>query len=177
MFRFWPVLLFVLVLSSCAAPRVTYDYDRETDFNNYTTYAYFSDLESGLSPLDEKRLLTALDSVLTTKGLKFSEEPDILVDIRSGFFHRPEQSSVGVGVGGTGGSVGGGVSLGIPLGGNGPELEITFDFVDSQKKSLFWQAVATGSFKEGGSPEQKEAYWHKLVCKAFDKYPPKVKAP
>jgi len=99
--RFVFISLFLLLVIGCSAVRVTYDYDKTTDFSNYTTYNYFSDIETGLSALDAKRLFRVLDSTLQTKGFLLSEEPDFLVNILSQEFRNASQSAVGVGVGGT----------------------------------------------------------------------------
>ena len=117
------------LLTSCAGTRVNYDYDKATDFSNYTSYNYFSDMDSGLSQLDEKRLLRALDSTLQTKGFLLTEEPDFYINILSSEFRSAPSNAVGVGIGGTGRNVGGGVSVGLPLGNSGIQRRIQFDFV------------------------------------------------
>ncbi|WP_339667306.1 DUF4136 domain-containing protein, partial [Maribacter arcticus] len=81
---FFSVLL--LLLTSCGVARVNYDYDNQTDFTSYTTYNYFADMETGLSQLDEKRLMDALDATLGEKGFMFAEEPDIFINIKSSVF-------------------------------------------------------------------------------------------
>jgi len=78
-----------------------------------------------------------------------------------------------VGVGGTGGHVGGGVSIGLPIGQNKLEREIVFDLVDSQKDALFWQAVSTSSYSENATPLSREKQLREVVSKVFSKYPPR----
>ncbi|MDC6352656.1 DUF4136 domain-containing protein [Zeaxanthinibacter sp. PT1] len=160
-------------LSSCSGVRVRHDYDKTTDFANYTTYNYPEVMTTGLSELDEKRLLSAVDSAMQAKGFKFSEEPDFLLHIYSRDYQAAPRNTVGVGVGGTGRNVGGGVNIGLPIGNNKIEREISFDFVDFHNNTLFWQAVATDSFKERSSPQQREEAFHQMVQKVFAKYPPK----
>ncbi|WP_291871254.1 DUF4136 domain-containing protein [Maribacter sp.] len=168
-------LLFVIVLSSCNAVRVQYDYEKTTDFTNYTTYNYFSDLNTGLSALDTKRLLKSLNITLQSKGMLFSEEPDFYINIESNVYQTSNGNTVGVGVGGSGSSIGGGVSVGIPIGQPNIKREIIFDFVDNKKEMLFWQARSVDSFKDNTSPEKRELHLQELVNKVLDKYPPKVK--
>ncbi|WP_343485484.1 DUF4136 domain-containing protein [Allomuricauda sp. d1] len=169
------IFLVVLVMASCNAVRVNYDYDKTTDFSNYSTYNYFSDMDIGLSGLDEKRLLRALDSALQSKGYLLAEEPDFLINILSSSFRRGPNNSVGVGVGGTGRNVGGGVSVGIPVGGSGLARSIQFDFVDAEKDALFWQAISESSFSDNASPSVREAQLQKVVAKVFSKFPPETK--
>jgi len=167
-----PFLLLVFLVS-CSALRVNYDYDRNTDFTKYTTYNYYPDMDTGLSELDSKRLLRAIDSTMRGKGFLLSEEPEFLIGIVSRSFQAPRNNTVGVGIGGSGRNVGGGMSIGIPVGAANVEKEIQFDFVDSQKDELFWQAISVSSLKENSSPDEREQKLQALVAKTFEKYPPK----
>ncbi|MEJ1223031.1 DUF4136 domain-containing protein [Sediminicola sp. 1XM1-17] len=164
----WVVLFFV----SCSTVRVNYDYDKATDYSNYSTYNYYPDMETGLTQLDTKRLLDAIDSTMQVKGMLLAEEPDFLINVTSSSVRAPRNNSVGVGVGGTGRNVGGGISIGLPIG--QPDLEriIQFDLVDSQNDELFWQAVSESSFKENLTPQAREAKLREVVDKVFSKYPP-----
>ncbi len=166
-------LVLLGVLASCNAVRVNYDYEKETDFTSYTTYKYYADMETGLSDLDTKRLLRVLDDALQSKGLRFSSEPDFFINVQSTTFQTPKKNTVGVGLGGTGHSVGGGVSVGIPVGRPDVFREIRFDFVDSQKDMLYWQAISASSFRENVSPEVREENLRQVVEKVLSKYPPK----
>jgi hypothetical protein len=169
-------LLFLLIgilLYSCNAVQVNYDYDKAADFSAYTTYNYFSDIETGLSEFDERRIIAALDITLQRKGLLFSEEPDIFINIMSTVFPQQAGNSVGVGLGSGGGNVGGGVSVGIPV--SRPQLmrEIQIDLVDATRDLLLWQAVSQSPFREADTPAVKDEKMQELVTKIFDKYPPK----
>ena len=170
--RIIPFLL-LFFLASCSTIRVHYDYDRDTDYSKYTTYNYFSDLDTGLSELDSRRLLRAIDSTMRAIGFLLSEEPEFLINILSSSFQVPRNNSVGVGIGGTGRSVGGGMTIGIPVGATNVEREIQFDFVDSQKDELFWQAITVSSLRENSSPVEREDKIRELVAKTLEKYPPK----
>lgn len=163
----------LLLLASCATVHVDYDYDKATDFSNYSTYNYYPELNTGLSQLDDKRLMRAIDSVMQSRGLLLSEEPDILINIQSSSFRSPGGSAVGVGVGGGGRNVGGGVSIGLPLGRGNVEREIVFDLVDSQKDALIWQAVSTSNYTENAIPKDRERKLREVVVKVFSKYPPR----
>ena len=165
------ILLFFLVLS-CASIRVNYDYERATDFSKYKTYNYYSNINSGLSELDTKRLLDALDSGLKAKGINLSDTPDFYVDIKSSEYQEVQNSSVGVGVGGTGGNVGGGISVGIPIGQSNFNRIIQFDFVDENGLGLFWQATSESSFSPNSTPEQKETMFKAIVAKVLEGFPP-----
>ncbi|GGZ79368.1 DUF4136 domain-containing protein [Algibacter mikhailovii] len=165
----------VLLLVSCAPIRVNYDYDRTTNFENYRTYQYFADMNTGLSELDTSRLLDALDAKMTEKGYSISKTPDFFIDIKSKSYQEGPKSTVGIGMGGTSGNVGGGVSVGIPVGQGNISREITIDFVDHNKKQLFWQSVSESSFNPNASPEERSAMLKAIVDKVLYQYPPEDK--
>ncbi|SDE10765.1 protein of unknown function [Pricia antarctica] len=165
-------LLVVTLVSSCNAIKVNYDYDKEVDFSDYTTYNYYPEMQTGLSELDTKRLLDAVDAEMQAKGIQLTEEPDFFINIESNSFQKPRNNSVGVGLGGLGRSVGGGVSVGIPVGSPKMERQIRFDFVDNEKDKLFWQSESQSPFKENVSPEERDENLRNLAAKVFEKYPP-----
>ncbi len=171
--KYFCFLFLILLLSSCGAIRVNYDYDETADFSAYTTYNYFPDMETGLSQLDERRLLDAMDNTMQSKGLLFSEEPDLLVNIQSIVLQGQTNNAVGVGLGGGGGAMVGGISVGIPVGGPKLSRELKIDFVDAKKDVLIWQAVSESPFSEADTPMVKEQRMKELVAKILEKYPPK----
>ena len=173
--KYFSILLVALIVSSCAPVRVHYDYEKTTDFNSYKTYNYYADLNTGLSELDTKRLLDALDNTLQSNGYALSETPDFFIDIKSNEYQEAARNNVGVGVGGTGGRVGGGVSIGIPVGQNKLNRQIVFEFVDENKNGLFWQAVSESSYSQNASPEKRETLFNTIVTKVLEGFPPETK--
>lgn len=162
-----------IIITSCAPIYVNYDYEKQTDFTKYKTYNYYSDLETGLSELDANRLLDALDEALSLKGLTLSDNPDFFVDITSSEFQNAQRNSVGVGVGGRGRNVGGGISIGLPIGQPKLSRQIVFDFHDENGIGLFWQAVSESGYSPNASPEQRENRIKAIIDKVLSGYPPK----
>lgn len=169
------LLVLSVIVFSCAPVRVNYDYEKSTDFNTYKSYNYYSDMDMGMSELDSKRLLDALDAAMQSKGLNLSDDPDFLIHIKSNTFQEAQRNNVGVGVGGGGGHVGGGISIGIPVGQAKLSREIVFEFVDENKTGLFWQAISESGYQPNANPEVKEAQFKKIVEKVLSGYPPAVK--
>jgi len=165
-----PILLLVL---SCSSIRVNYDYETSADFSKYKSYNYYSNINSGLSELDTKRLLDALDAGLQAKGINLSDTPDFYIDIKSSEYQEIQNSSVGVGLGGGGGNVGGGISVGIPIGQSNISRQIQFDFVDENGKGLFWQAISESSYEPNATPDKREAILIAIVAKVLEGFPPK----
>lgn len=170
--RHIPYILLLLFITACSPVRVNYDYDTKTDFNVYKTYNYYSLLNTGLSDLDTKRLLNAFDAQMKAKGFTLSDTPDFVVNIQSSEFQETQRNNVGVGMGGGGGNVGGGISIGIPVGQSEVNRQIIFDFVDDKKSGLFWQAVSESSYNPNAKPEQREEQLLEIVTKVLSKYPP-----
>ncbi|WP_299399295.1 DUF4136 domain-containing protein [uncultured Gelidibacter sp.] len=166
------VFLFVF---SCAPVRVNYDYEKGTDFNAYKTYNYYEAMDMGMSELDSKRLLDALDSGLQAQGMRLSDTPDFLINIKSSQYQEAQRNNVGVGVGGSGRNVGGGISIGIPVGQAKINREIVIEFVDDSKSGLFWQAVTDSNYNPNATPEAKETQFQTLVAKVLSAYPPAPK--
>ena len=162
----------LLVLCSCG-PVINYDYEHTTNFSQYKTYNFFDDIESGMSELDENRFKEALKTVFKAKGYEMSDTPDFFVDIQSELYEVAQDGGFGVGVGGTGGNMGGGMSIGIPMGQNTPRRVIILEFLDKDRRTLFWQAVARGPYKQNASPEKRQADFLKLADKILSGYPPK----
>lgn len=167
-------MIFMLILVvSCSAPKVVYDYDKNLDFTAYKTYNFFPNIKTGLSELDDKRLFRQTDSILQSRGFVRTATPDFYINIETSAFQSNRNGAVGVGVGGGGRNTGGGVSIGIPIGTNKLNQELVFDFVDTRKDELFWQAIAEGYYKEKATPAEREAYFRTILLKVLEEYPPK----
>lgn len=164
-----------LLVFSCAAVRVNYDYEKSTDFNTYKSYNFYSNMNTGMSELDAKRLMDALETGLQAKGMTRSESPDFLINVKSSTFQEARNNNVGLGVGGGGGHVGGGISLGIPVGQAKVNREIIVEFVDENKMGLFWQAVSESAYQANAKPEAREAQFKAIVDKVLSGYPPAAK--
>ncbi|SDS54902.1 DUF4136 domain-containing protein [Gramella sp. MAR_2010_147] len=161
-----------LFIAACNSPKAVYDYDQQVNFNQYNTYSIFPDLQTGLSQLDEARLMESIHSGMNGKGFSQSEDPGVYVNVYTKRFEQDNRSRVGVGIGGGGGNVGVGVSGGIPVGQMDSYLELTFDFIDVENDALIWQAVVESPFNINAKPQERQAKFDKIVAKALEAYPP-----
>ncbi|NAS32315.1 DUF4136 domain-containing protein [Flavobacteriaceae bacterium R38] len=169
------ILLILVLVVSCSGPRVVYDYDKKVSFDDFKTYNFYPEMKTGLSQLDDKRLFFQVDSVLQSKGFTKSETPSFYINMVSEEFLNDNRSSIGIGLGGTGRSVGVGVSGGIPIGNPQTNREIVFDLIDVERNELMWQASAISVVREKTTPIQKEAYFRNMIKKVFKKFPPEKK--
>lgn len=165
---FFLLLLFV----GCAPVRVQFDYDRSAVFANYSSYNFVPDLNTGLTELDERRLLQAVGQVLQSRGYQLSEEPDLLLDIYSHIYEDPNQPAVGIGLGGTGRNMGGGVSVGLPVNAGQLHREIIFEMKDALQGRTLWQAVSEDRFNEGAAPARREERLLLIATRVFEGFPP-----
>lgn len=165
-------LALCLILTSCNAPKAVYDYDSTTNFSTYKTYQLFPDFQSGLSQLDETRLIASLEKRMQQKGISKAAEPDLYINAYSQERVDRNRSSLGIGIGSGGRNVGVGVSGGIPIESNKLILEITIDFINVEKDALIWQAVVETKVNPKTSPEERHALFNEIVDKALEGYPP-----
>ncbi len=172
--KFLRLFCFCLFLSACGGPRAAYDYDEQANFSSYSSIAVYPEINTGLSELDEKRLLSSVVNTLRRKELYGSVIPDLYLNVYTEEYREPSRTNVGVGIGGTGRNVGVGVSGGIPLGGPETFLRLTFDLVDAKTDNLVWQAVVDSKFDPNSSPEERQERFEVVVEKALEGYPPKM---
>jgi len=171
--RFLKYSFLLLFIAACNSPKAVYDYDQKVDFSQYSNYSLFPDLQTGVSQLDESRLLESLQAGLNEKGLIKSEDPGIYVNVYTKSYEQDNRSRLGVGIGGGGGNVGVGVSGGIPVGQMDTYLELTFDFIDVKNDALIWQAVVESPFKVNAKPQARKEQFDRIVSEALKGYPPK----
>lgn len=171
--RLLKFLCFCIIFSSCSGPRAIYDYDEQADFTSYSSIAIFPEISTGLTTLDEKRLLSSVESALAARDLAATGNPDLYLNVYTEQYQEPSRTNVGVGIGGTGRNVGVGVSGGIPLGAPETFLRLTFDLVDVETDALVWQAVVDSEFDFNANPEKRRKRFDKIVTEALEGYPPK----
>ncbi|MDX1761616.1 MAG: DUF4136 domain-containing protein [Christiangramia sp.] len=171
-----PVLLLLAVfLTSCSSVRVASDYDREANFSDYGSYAFFKPGidKAEISDLDKKRILRAIEAEMQRKGFTKSEDPDLLVSI---FTKTNENINIynnaypywGYGWGwnpwywGTGFNTVGSTSEGT----------LYIDLIDSADKELVWQGMGTASL--ASKVNKKKERINEIVAKIMEKYPPQM---
>ena len=167
------LIILALLVASCNSTRAVYDYDQQVNFSDYSTYNFYPEFRTGLNELDEKRLFTALENVLSEENLSLSQNPDLLLNVYSEEYREHSGNTVGVGIGGGGGPVGVGVNAGIPIGGPKTYLQLTFDLIDARTDALVWQAVVTSPFDLDAKPEERQEKLLKIAEEAFEGFPPK----
>ena len=179
-----PLLALLLVITSCSSIRVAADYDKNANFDNYKTFAFFKTGidKAEISDLDKRRILRAIEAELMAKGFVKSETPDVLISLFTKSQQRVDvyNNAWGMGAWGWGGWGPwgmGGFGPGWGWGWNNQPMVSTsiegtlyIDLIDANKKELIWQGMGTGFLSR--NMDKKEARIQEFVTKIMEKYPP-----
>ena len=175
LFKTIPLLAVLIMVTSCSSVRVAADYDKNVDFSNYKTFAFYKTGidKAEISDLDKRRILRAIEAEMIAKGFTKSENPDILVSIFT-------KSREKVNIYNNGwGPYGYGWGWSPYYWGNyntvstSTEGVLYIDLIDANKKELIWQGVGTGYLTQ--NMEKKEERIKEFVKSIFEKYPPEIK--
>lgn len=169
-----PIALLAMVITSCSSVRVAADYDRQVDFSQYKTFAFFkSGIDKAeISDLDKKRILRAIEAELLAKGYTKSENPDMLISIFTKSTQRVDVYNNSWGFGAWGwGAPGWGWGWNMQPNVSTRTQGVLFvDLIDAKKKELVWQGQGTGYLSS--NMEKKEQRIKEFVAKIMEKYPP-----
>ena len=169
-----PVFIFVLLLASCNAVRVNSDFDKNVDFNQFKTYAFY---KTGIdkveiSDLDKKRILRSIDNLMQKKGFTKSETPDLLVNIFT-----KEKQQIDVNQFNMGWGYGWGMGWNPWMwGGNNTmvnsytEGTLYIDLIDAKKNEMVWQGQGQGNLTK--NTDEKDAVINEFVTRILEQYPP-----
>lgn len=170
------IALAVTTLVGCQAVRVTQDYAPETNFKQYTTFAFYKEGidEDDISELDKKRILRAIDAEMTAKGFTKSDNPDIIVNFFTDSKERLDVfNNMGWGMGGGFGGFGGWGGWGGGFGNNVSRVTegvLYIDLIDTRKKELIWQGIGTAALKN--TPIKKIERTNEMVKEILMQFPP-----
>lgn len=162
-------------MAACG-PQVYIDYDKEVTWPVQKTYQYYPEQDSGLSELDEKRIIRTIDSILQLQGYQRTDYNSVYINFYADEYMSNSGNTIGIGVGTGGGNVSVGGGIGIPIGGPVINQTLTIDvFSGAMGNEQLWQAIVEDEYKESITPEQKDLYYQRLIENAFKKFPPKEK--
>lgn len=160
-------IFILLFMNACSSIKVTTDYETQTDFSQYKTFAFYKKGidKAPISDIDKRRIIKAISNELEAKGMTKSETPDILVSIFTksrekvdiyennwrpyyyGPFHRQQISKY-------------------------TEGTLFIDIIEKEGKKLVWQGIGSGFLTKSQKPEKREANIQKFVQEILAKYPP-----
>lgn len=167
------LLLFALILlSSCAGIQTYVDYDEEIDYQAYKSYTYYTEMETGLDELEEKRMFQVLDEIFQEKGYHSSDSADFKVNLYTEQFQKTSRHNIGLSVGTIGHHVSGHVGSGIPINSTQNMRSITIEIADASTDILVWQGIVEAKAPDHYTPKKKKAFLKKQIQKLLKQFPP-----
>lgn len=171
--RVLPILLMFLLLAGCAS-RVVTDYDAGAQFENYQSWAFAPERQSGgFTSLDSARVESAVTRELQAKQLRSlpAEEADLLVSYKVVEEERLETYGFSYGVGVFNRPFGWGVSSAPPVR-EVKEGKLVVELVDSDSERVVWRAASKRYLNENQSPEYRSELIDEVVADMFARFPP-----
>jgi len=165
-------LLLIFILSSCATVRVNSDYDKEANFSNYNSFAFYKPGidKAKISDLDKRRILKAIESEMKAKAMIKSENPTLLVSIFTKENERVDVYNRNFGYGWGWNPWWYGSSYGTSVQ-RSTEGSLYVDLIDAKTNQLIWQGVGTASLKTHNI-DKKEEQIKEIVKEILAVYPP-----
>jgi hypothetical protein len=167
------MFLVLCVASRASAQKVTVDFDPHAPFTDYKTFMWIEPIHYPEDPLMEPRIMDAINSALTNKGLQ--EAPDgadigVMAHVATKTKHTLETFYTGFP-----GSWRWGMGWGEAI--TTPETytigTIVVDLFDTSTKQLVWRGVGSETLSD--KPEKDTQKLSKTVEKMFKDFPPKNK--
>lgn len=169
--KFIPLLM-LLVFTSCSSVRVAHDFDKEANFNQYQSFAFYKPGidKAQISDLDKRRILRAIERNLVSKGMVKSKNPDLIISIFTKEKERIDVYNNSFGHGWywnpywSGGYHGSSVS-------KSSEGTLFIDLIDANNNNLIWQGMGTADLHLSNM-EAKEKRINEIVDNILGQYPP-----
>ncbi|WP_055444553.1 DUF4136 domain-containing protein [Lacinutrix himadriensis] len=170
LFTITSLLLLFVVATSCSSVRVATDYDKQANFNDFKTFAFYKTGidKAEINDLDKRRILRAIETELLAKGFTKSENPDLLVSIFTKSREKVNVYNNGYGRYGYGWGWSPWYWNNYNTVTTSTEGILYIDLIDASKKELVWQGQGTGYL----SQNKKEERIQEFVTKIMEKYPP-----
>lgn len=169
--KFLP-LFALFVFTSCTTVRVAADYDKAANFNTYNSFAFYKPGidKAKISDLDKKRILRAIETELTSKGMIKSEKPTLLVSIFTKEKERVDvyNNNFGYGWGWNPWWYGNSYSNVSRT----TEGSLYIDLIDAKTNELVWQGLGTADLITSSNIEKKEERIREIVREILTQYPP-----
>ena len=166
-----PLLLMALLLVGCSSIETKVDYDRAASFSSYKTFA-FKDVRTPDSPISMRRVQSAIDKTLASRGLaKADGTPDLWVVLHTRTRRQTQVTTYSSGWGWGWRWRGPYWNTArveqIPVG------TLMVDLIDTKAKELVWRGSASRIVDADETPKDRDEKVQEAVNKLFDGFPPK----
>ncbi len=160
-------VVLLILISSCSSIKVTTDYEKQTDFSKYKTFAFYKKGidKAPISDIDKRRIISAISTELENKGMIKSQTPDVMLSIFTKarervdvyennwqpYYYRPHHMRQIT---------------------KYTEGTLFIDIIEKEGKKLIWQGIGSGFLTKSQKPEKREENIQKFVREILEKYPP-----
>lgn len=167
----------LMLLISCAGPRIAFDYDKQADFTKYKTFSISEETQNlQINQLNRDRIITAIENEMALKGFTKSDQPDIIVDVVLKGEEITTATATSTGYGGPWRyGYGGGFGTTTIDYNTYVEGTMFITFVDQVTEKIVWQGTGTKTIDETASAEKREKNINYVVQRILANYPPKSK--
>ena len=168
-----------LGLSACGGIQVNTDYNPDTDFTRYRTFAWAEGSGSlddpRMTDLVDQRFRRAVESELVSRGMEktTSGEPDVFVGYQIALDDRVDYQTINTYYGGAWGYRGvyGGV-----VGTQTTATEYTvgtlvIDVYDARQRELVWRGSGEGKVSQARNPEESQERINQVVTRILQDFP------
>lgn len=174
--------LLILVLTgaafACNSVKVSYDYDKDSEFSKYDTYSLSEGAKTmPIQQLNRNRILNAVDSQMVSKGFTKVDSSNLVVDVHlvGKQIQTATARETGAGFGSYGRySYGGGYSTTEIDYEQYTEGTLLITFVDMDLEEVVWRGKGTKILVEDAKTERREKNINNSVEKIMSQYPPKI---
>lgn len=161
----------IVSAGKAGAQDVSYDYDMDAPFATFKTYAWVPGHNLD-DDFNHRRIVSAIDSQLTLKGLRkveTSDNPDVLVAYHASFIKNLQVTGFSSGWGGYRFASRSATARAeqIVIG------TLVVDVVQASSKTIVWRGTARKELDPKASPEKREKNINKAAEKLFKMYPPR----
>jgi hypothetical protein len=173
------VVALLLVPVLALAQKVSYDFNKSSNFASFKTYAMKDGTKVGQQLIDD-RIVAAIDAALAAKGFTKSESsPDVYVVYHVAFDKEKDISTYSSGYAGGYGPYGWGYGGG--MGTTTTQVRditigtLVIDMADAKANQLAWRGMGVKEIDTQAKPEKRDKSITNAVNKIFKNYPPKQK--
>jgi hypothetical protein len=160
-----------LLIVSCSPYKITSDYDQNTSFSQYKTFALKVD-DLKLNDIDQSRVINEITKQMNAKGFQQSENPDFLINLKASHkrIQDIQQSYPYYGGFGWGGPWGWGFGMNRTWAYEYNQGTLIFDMIDAKTNKLVWQGIGAGINVD--SPKSKQKQIPEIIAEILKNYPP-----
>lgn len=177
------LLLAAASMTGCASGKLRSDYDRTSDFSQYSTYNFYEDAgpdTTEYQSLFTQYMIAAITREMESRGYIKSDNPDLLVNFNAILQDKTKVTTSPAPTYGIGGYYGYRRGFYDPWMGYGYATEthvsqytegtFNIDLVDAENRKLVWEAVGVGRVSQKDLENLEEAVMNG-VPKFFARYP------